>query len=116
MQKLKFIISLVLFTFILNINILVAQYETEEPYPENYPPSEDLDTQDEEKMEEADNKICPVDFKKITQENKVAYEYEGKMYNFDSALCIENFKKDPEKYLSEWEKKERFRKINIIYD
>lgn len=116
MQKLKFIVSLVLLTFILNINILVAQYETEEPYPENYPPSEDSDAQDEQRPLETDNKICPVDFKKITEENSVSYEYDGKIYNFDSALCAENFKKDPQKYLSEWEKKERFRKINIIYD
>ena len=33
-----------------------------------------------------------------------------------SLYCIEKFKKDPENYLLSWEKKERFRRINIIND
>lgn len=104
---------LFLFVFSLDMNILFGQYEVGEE-PSSY--SEDSDTQDKKDSKEINNKLCPVDFKKITEENKHTYEYDGKIYNFNSALCIENFKKDPQKYLAEWEKKERLRKINIIYD
>ena len=71
----------------------------------------------QEKAEELNNKLCPVDFKRLYGlENKASYAYEGKLYYFDSAECVEKFKEDPEAYLKEWEKKERFRKINIIND
>lgn len=85
----------------------------------------------EEKAEEVNNKLCPVDFKRLYglenkpeggglasngQSQKVSYVYEGKLYYFDSAECVEKFKEDPEGYLKEWEKKERFRRLNIIND
>lgn len=62
------------------------------------------------------NRLCPVDFKKITPDARYPYTYEDKIYFFHSLKCIEEFKKDPEGHLKAWEKKERFYKINIIYD
>ena len=71
----------------------------------------------QEKTEEVNNKLCPVDFKRLYGlENKVSYVYEGKLYYFDSDECVDKFKEDPEGYLKEWEKKESFRRINIIND
>ncbi len=71
----------------------------------------------QEKAEEVNNKLCPVDFKRLYGlENKASYAYEGKLYYFDSAECVEKFKEDPEAYLKEWRKKESFRRINIIND
>ena len=52
----------------------------------------------------------------FTAGDKFTYAYKGKIYRFSSSESIEEFKKDPEKYLKEWEKKERFRRINVIND
>ena len=45
------------------------------------------------------NKICPVLGESIDEANKATYEYEGKIYNFCCAGCIEEFKKEPQKYI-----------------
>lgn len=45
------------------------------------------------------NKFCPVSGDRIDEKNKVTYEYKDKVYNFCSPDCVEEFKKDPEKYL-----------------
>ena len=45
------------------------------------------------------NKICPVSGEKIDEKTKTTYEYEGKTYNFCCAECIDEFKKDPAKYI-----------------
>lgn len=45
------------------------------------------------------NKICPVSGDKINGDVKATYEYEGKVYNFCCPMCIEEFKKDPQKYI-----------------
>ena len=49
------------------------------------------------------NKICPVSGEKIDEKLKATYEYEGKIYNFCCAACIEEFKKDPQKYIKKVE-------------
>ena len=49
------------------------------------------------------NKICPVSGEKIDEKLKATYEYEGKIYNFCCAMCIDEFKKDPEKYIKKVE-------------
>ena len=49
------------------------------------------------------NKICPVSGEKIEEKLKANYEYEGKIYNFCCAACIEEFKKDPQKYIKKVE-------------
>ncbi|MEK6528649.1 MAG: YHS domain-containing protein [Nitrospirota bacterium] len=45
------------------------------------------------------NKICPVSGEKIEEKAKVTYEYKGKIYNFCCASCVDDFKKDPQKYI-----------------
>ncbi len=57
----------------------------------------------QEKAVVVDNKVCPVLNEKIDERNKTTYEYEGKIYNFCCAACIEDFKKDPEKYIKKIE-------------
>lgn len=49
------------------------------------------------------NKICPVSGEKIDEKMKAIYEYEGKIYNFCCAACVEEFKKDPQKYIKKVE-------------
>ena len=48
---------------------------------------------------DAGNKICPVSGEPIDEAAKATYEYEGKIYNFCCAGCIEEFKKEPQKYI-----------------
>ncbi len=49
------------------------------------------------------NKICPVSGEKIDDKMKTTYEYEGKIYNFCCASCVDDFKKDPQKYIKKVE-------------
>lgn len=52
---------------------------------------------------DAGNKICPVSGEKIDEKMKATYEYNGKIYNFCCPACIEEFKKDPDKYIQKVE-------------
>ena len=52
---------------------------------------------------DAGNKVCPVGGEKIEEAMKAAYEYEGKIYNFCCAMCIDEFKNDPQKYIKKIE-------------
>ena len=45
------------------------------------------------------NKVCPVLGEKIDEANKVPYEYNGKVYDFCCTSCVDEFKKDPAKYI-----------------
>lgn len=47
------------------------------------------------------NKICPVMGGKVDE--KVTYEYEGKIYNFCCPGCVDVFKNDPQKYVQKVE-------------
>ncbi|MBP7216905.1 MAG: YHS domain-containing protein [Candidatus Omnitrophica bacterium] len=51
------------------------------------------------------NKICPVSGEKVGQAGMepVTFEYEGKIFNFCCAACIDEFKKDPSKYIQKVE-------------
>ncbi len=49
------------------------------------------------------NKICPVSGDSINEETKATYEYKGKIYNFCCPACIDEFKKNPEKYIQKVE-------------
>lgn len=57
------------------------------------------------KSVEVGNKICPVSGEKIGSGGMEAatYEYQDKIYNLCCAACIEEFKKDPEKYIKKTE-------------
>ncbi|MDD4182808.1 MAG: YHS domain-containing protein [Candidatus Omnitrophica bacterium] len=47
------------------------------------------------------NKICHVTGNKV--DGKTTYEYQGKIYNFCCPARIDEFKKDPEKYIKKVE-------------
>ena len=59
------------------------------------------------KAEDVGNKICPVGGEKIEEAIKATYEYEGKVYNFCCAMCIDDFKKDPQKYIKKIEEEKQ---------
>lgn len=54
------------------------------------------------KAVEVGNKICPVSGNPIAGggmgKAAVKFEWKGKIYNFCCPMCIEEFKKNPEKY------------------
>ena len=56
-----------------------------------------------EKSSNVGNAICPVSGEVIDPAAKVTYEYEGKIYNFCCADCVDDFKKDPEPYIKKVE-------------
>jgi len=49
------------------------------------------------------NEICPVSGEKIDEKTKATYEYDGKIYNFCCAMCIDEFKKAPQRYIDKVE-------------
>ncbi len=62
------------------------------------------------KVVDVGNKVCPVLNEKIEEENKAVYEYQGKIYNFCCPACIDDFKKNPEKYIKAIEKQKKAEK------
>lgn len=70
-------------------------------------PSEAKVTDEVLKPKDVGNKICPVTGEKINEKTKATYEYEGKIYNFCCAMCIDTFKKDPQKYIKKVEEEIR---------
>ena len=70
------------------------------------------------------NKICPVSGEKINEKTKATYEYGGKIYNFCCPMCIDEFKKDPQKYIkkikeelqAETKEKEMQQKMQIEHE
>ena len=66
-------------------------------------PSDTKATDEVSKPQNAGNKICPVTGEKIDEKTKATHEYKGKIYNFCCAMCIDEFKKDPEKYIKKVE-------------
>ncbi len=63
-------------------------------------------TEQVKKAEVIGNEICPVSGEKIDEKMKQTYEYKGKIYSFCCPMCVEMFKKDPEKYIEKMEKAE----------
>lgn len=49
-------------------------------------------------------KSCPVSGERVHRQTKVASTYKDKTYNFCCTLCLEEFKKDPEKYIKNIQK------------
>ena len=54
------------------------------------------ETTEKGSAENVGNKMCPVTGDPV--DGKTSYEYEGKTYNFCCPGCIDEFKKNPEKY------------------
>ncbi len=61
--------------------------------------AQSADTAVKSEVIDVGNKICPVTGEKIDEAAKTTYEYEGKIYNFCCAGCIDEFKKEPQKYI-----------------
>lgn len=43
--------------------------------------------------------VCVVSGEEIDEKTKISHEYKGKSYSFCCSECLEDFKKDPEKYI-----------------
>ncbi len=43
---------------------------------------------------------CPVTGEIVNKDSKATYKYKGKVYKFCCPACIDEFKKNPEKYIS----------------
>lgn len=59
----------------------------------------------EDKIEDVGNEICPVSGEPV--DKNVSYVYEGKRYYFCCPMCIEEFKKDPGKYIKKIEEEKQ---------
>lgn len=66
-------------------------------------------TEQAKKAEAVGNKICLVSSEKIDEKTALIYEYKGKTYSFCCPMCVEEFKRDPEKYIEKMEKAEESR-------
>jgi YHS domain-containing protein len=53
------------------------------------------------------NKICPVMNARIKDKTRTTYEYKGKVYSFCCQGCVDEFKKDPEKYIKKIEEESK---------
>ncbi len=96
----KLLLVLIAGLFVLGITgVSFAQTESQKE-----PAAAEISTVEQSlKAINAGNKICPVSGEKINEETKAAYEYQGKIYNFCCPACIEDFKKDPKKYIKKVE-------------
>ncbi len=61
-------------------------------------------TEEESKTVAVKNRVCPVTGDKIDEKSKASYTYKGKVYDFCCPMCIDEFKKDPQKYIKKIEK------------
>lgn len=50
--------------------------------------------------------VCPVSGDVLKGDEKYTYEYKGTTYRFCCPQCVEEFKKDPEKYIDKMKKKD----------
>lgn len=51
--------------------------------------------------------VCPVSGEPMGTDEGIAYTYEGKEYRFCCPMCLEEFKKDPAKYIKQREASEQ---------
>lgn len=93
-MRMSYFLMMVL-TLVLFANCHMAQAQTT--------PSDALETKDVSRAVDVGNKICPVSGEKIDENLKATYEYEGKIYNFCCAMCVDAFKKDPQTYIKKVE-------------
>lgn len=100
MKKVLIVLMSVSFLFLMRSQVTYAQDVN------GVKPIEDQITIDKNaKPQNVGNKICPVSGEKVGQQGMapVTYEYEGKIYNFCCPGCLEEFKKDPQKYIKKVE-------------
>lgn len=65
--------------------------------------SEEAAGEEREVIVEAGNKICPVSGDKIEDGAALKVEDKGKVYNLCCKACMQDFKKDPDKYIQKIE-------------
>ncbi len=53
------------------------------------------------------NTVCPVSGEPVSKDTNFTYTYKGTVYRFCCPPCIEEFKKDPEKYIKRMEDREK---------
>ncbi|MEW6074853.1 MAG: YHS domain-containing protein [Candidatus Omnitrophota bacterium] len=105
-----FLVGVILILGMTNISfaMMCAEHSVHGEYAQAGQPSEDMQTQEADTKtaasktvvaEEVGNTVCPVSGEKIDEKTKATYEYDGKIYNFCCTSCIEEFKKDPQKYI-----------------
>ena len=59
-----------------------------------------MDAPMEDSMMQVPNKICPISGEETDEHGApYVYEYKGKKYNLCCAMCVKDFKKDPDKYV-----------------
>lgn len=93
MKKALFVVTALGVLIIINSGVVNAQGM----------PEENKAKQEKTKAFDVGNKVCPVSGEKINDKMKAAYEYKGKIYNFCCGACIDEFKKDPKKYIKKAE-------------
>jgi YHS domain-containing protein len=70
--------------------------------------SNEMPTTNEKHQDTADSQaVCPVSGEQISKDSNITYTYKGKEYRFCCPSCVEAFKKDPEKYIRNMEKREK---------
>ena len=108
MPKKKFILAgIVLFMFGLTTSSFAQmKYAGHPSGGHKHNSSVSVTQTNQEKAVAVGNKVCPVLNEKINEKMKATYEYEGKIYNFCCAMCIDEFKKDPELYIKKIEREE----------
>lgn len=94
MRKILFVVIVLSFLFPICGQMAKASTASQEPKAA---------AKEASKPQEVGNNICPVSGEKIDEKAKATYEYKGKVYSFCCAGCIEEFKKDPEKYIKKIE-------------
>ncbi|MCM8826376.1 MAG: YHS domain-containing protein [Candidatus Omnitrophica bacterium] len=97
-MRLFFILALLGFLIIAHSLLVLAQSATEKLEA----------TTNITEPQDIGNKICPVSGEKIDEKMKATYEYQGKIYNFCCSMCIDEFKKDPEKYIKKLKETEKY--------
>ncbi len=74
-------------------------------YPENCPKSKATGTH---QAVAADTQaVCPVSGEPVSADSNITYSYKGTVYRFCCPRCIDEFKKDPEKYIKQMEEREK---------
>ncbi len=73
--------------------------------PENCPKSKATGTH---QAVAADSEtLCPVSGEPVSKDSKITYTYKGTVYRFCCTDCLEEFKKDPEKYIKQMTEQEK---------
>jgi len=97
-MKMK-IMALAIITALIGFNYAFAA-EGHDHHEDKGSMAEHRESEEKSEAVNVNNKICPVSGENVKDMGGgIAYEYNGKAYNFCCAGCVATFKKDPEKYV-----------------